>query len=231
MTDTLPTPARPSGPVARQPRRHLAVTCRPGSTGLGPNLAVGLVDVTEDRLKLRLTGPIPVGQDVEVELCAPGVGRPIKLRGAVLTCRASVDGKTSVAKVQLRHRLTFRELAELTGWHRSPRPRPADTRRPFLFLRLPPAARVAYYPASTRHPSGILVAIINPMTTDQRKRGRPKKPPGDLRSDELRIRLTAGERRALDRAAGGRTSTWARAILLLAAVTDGRPQRAGKGKK
>jgi hypothetical protein len=72
------------------------------------------------------------------------------------------------------------------------------------------------------------VAIIDPMTTGQRKRGRPRKSPEDRRSDELRIRLTAAERRALDRAAGGHTSTWARAILLLAAVTDGKRRAAAR---
>jgi len=76
---------------------------------------------------------------------------------------------------------------------------------------------------------GFSVAVINPMTIVQRKRGRPQKSPGERRTAELRIRLTAAERQALDRAAGGGTSTWARAILLLAAVTYGRAKRAGKG--
>jgi hypothetical protein len=113
MTDTLPTPGRPSGPVARHPRRNLAVVLRPGTTGLGPNIARGLVDLTEDRLKVRLNAPVRVGEDVEVELTPPGIGRPLKLRGTVSACRPSRDGKAFVAKVQLRHRLTFRELADL----------------------------------------------------------------------------------------------------------------------
>jgi hypothetical protein len=114
MTDTLPAPGSPSGPRAKCPRRHLDVVCHRGTTGLGPNLAVGLVDVTEDRLKVRLTAPVPVGEDLEVELTPPGNGKAVRLRGSVVTCRPSRDGKTSVAKVQLRHRLTFREFAELT---------------------------------------------------------------------------------------------------------------------
>jgi hypothetical protein len=114
MTDTLPTPASAAGPTARAPRRHLEVTCRRGTTGLGPNLAVGLVDVTEDRLKLRLTAPLPVVEEVEIELTPPGNGKALKLRGMVAACRPSRDGKSSVAKVRLRHRLTFRQLADLT---------------------------------------------------------------------------------------------------------------------
>jgi len=47
--------------------------------------------------------------------------------------------------------------------------------------------------------------------------GRPPKPPDERKSDELRIRLTADERAELDRAADGKTSTWARELLLRAA--------------
>jgi hypothetical protein len=115
MTDTLPTPAAAAGPAARAARRHLGVVVRRGTTGLGPNIAVGLLDLTEDRLKFRLTAPVPVGDDVEVELTPPGNGKTLKLRGAVLTCRPSRDGKSSVVKVRLRHRLTFREFADLAG--------------------------------------------------------------------------------------------------------------------
>lgn len=50
--------------------------------------------------------------------------------------------------------------------------------------------------------------------------GRPPKDPEDRKSAELRIRLTAGERDSLDRAANGKTSTWAREVLLRAAKRD-----------
>jgi hypothetical protein len=49
------------------------------------------------------------------------------------------------------------------------------------------------------------------------KRGRPFKAPKDRKSDELRIRLTVNERKALDGVADGKTSTWARELLLAAA--------------
>jgi hypothetical protein len=49
------------------------------------------------------------------------------------------------------------------------------------------------------------------------KMGRPPKPDSERKSAELRIRLTDEERKALDRAAGENTSTWAREVLLKAA--------------
>ena len=113
MTDTLPTPASQSKSAPRRPSRHIGITCRKGVTGLGPKLAVALLDVTEDRLKVRLTGPVPVGEEVEIELVPPGSGKTLKLRGDAITCRAS-GGGTFVVKVLLRHRLAFQELAAIT---------------------------------------------------------------------------------------------------------------------
>ena len=48
----------------------------------------------------------------------------------------------------------------------------------------------------------------------KKARGRPVKKASERRTAELRIRLTDSERKKLDRAAKGNTSTWAREILL-----------------
>ena len=55
------------------------------------------------------------------------------------------------------------------------------------------------------------VAIIIRMA---KERGRPPKPDDERKAAELRIRLTEAERAELDGAAGGKTSTWARDVLL-----------------
>lgn len=54
---------------------------------------------------------------------------------------------------------------------------------------------------------------------------RPTKPQDERKENVLRIRLTDDERRALDQAASGHTSTWARDVLLRAA------QAAPSGKR
>ena len=51
---------------------------------------------------------------MEAEVTPPGNGKALKFRGAVDACRPARDGKTSVAKIRLRHRLTFRQFADLT---------------------------------------------------------------------------------------------------------------------
>jgi uncharacterized protein (DUF1778 family) len=52
---------------------------------------------------------------------------------------------------------------------------------------------------------------------DKTERGRPPKADEERKSAELRIRMTQEERELLDAAAGGKTSTWARGVLLRAA--------------
>lgn len=49
------------------------------------------------------------------------------------------------------------------------------------------------------------------------RRGAPEKPPEERRSVLLPIRLTQAERDAIDVAADGKASTWARDVLLRAA--------------
>ena len=52
---------------------------------------------------------------------------------------------------------------------------------------------------------------------DKTERGRPPKADDERKSAELRIRMTQEERELLDAAAGGKTSTWARDVLIRAA--------------
>jgi uncharacterized protein (DUF1778 family) len=47
--------------------------------------------------------------------------------------------------------------------------------------------------------------------------GRKKLPESDRREKPLRIRLNSDERRLIDKAAAGNTSSWAREVLLSAA--------------
>lgn len=53
--------------------------------------------------------------------------------------------------------------------------------------------------------------------TDSPKLGRPKKPAAERRSSVLYLKLTAAERAAIDRAADGEPTVWARSVLLRAA--------------
>lgn len=94
--------------------REAALVLRRGFTGLGPNLAIGLVDVNPDGLGVQLNAPMNFGDEVEVELTSPGVGKPLKLAGEVRWNMAVGDG-TFRAGIKLRRRLTQADIANLTG--------------------------------------------------------------------------------------------------------------------
>ena len=52
---------------------------------------------------------------------------------------------------------------------------------------------------------------------DKNERGRPPKADDERKDNVLRIRMTQDEREVLDQAADGKTSSWARDVLLRAA--------------
>ena len=94
--------------------RGAALVLRRGFTGVGPNLAIGLVDVNPDGLGVQLNAPLTYGDEVEIELSSPGIGKPLRAVGEVRWSMAVGDG-TFRAGIKLRRRLTPADIANLTG--------------------------------------------------------------------------------------------------------------------
>jgi hypothetical protein len=92
--------------------RRVSVILRKGALGLGPNLAVALLDASEDGLGMRLKGPLSPGDEIEVELSPPGVRKSFKRLGEIRWCREVGDG-TFVVGIKLQKRLAFTELNDL----------------------------------------------------------------------------------------------------------------------
>jgi hypothetical protein len=93
---------------------EVALVVRRGHTGVGPNLAISLVDANPDGLGLELNAPVTFGDVVEVEFTPPGASKPLKLVADVRWCMAAGDG-TFRAGIKLRRRLTPTDIANLTG--------------------------------------------------------------------------------------------------------------------
>lgn len=55
------------------------------------------------------------------------------------------------------------------------------------------------------------------MGMSTNRMGRPPKPPAERQAARLEIRMTEAELTLIERAAGGKTSTWARQVLVRAA--------------
>jgi hypothetical protein len=74
----------------RRPQNHSRVTCHKGPFGLGPNVAVSILDVSEGGIRLVVKVPLERGQEVEVIL--EGMARrPVKVVARVVWCVAAAD--------------------------------------------------------------------------------------------------------------------------------------------
>ena len=80
--------------------------------GLGPDQALGLLNVSEDGLGARLKVAVAVGEEAEIVLTAPGTRKAYKLLGEVRWCHDAADGTFHVG-VRLRRRLAYAELSDL----------------------------------------------------------------------------------------------------------------------
>jgi hypothetical protein len=67
----------------RPPKRSSKITCRKGLLGLGPNLAVELLDLSSGGVRLVVKGSFKKGDEVEVGLMAPGALREVVRKGQV----------------------------------------------------------------------------------------------------------------------------------------------------
>jgi PilZ domain len=93
--------------------RKIGIEYRKGVMGLGPDLAIVLLDVSEDGLGVRLKLAVTPGDEAEIVLTSPGTRKAYKLLGEVRWCRDAGDG-TFLAGVQLRRRLAYADLSDLT---------------------------------------------------------------------------------------------------------------------
>lgn len=112
MSESTPPPNR-RGASRLKPKATSKVVCMTGKFGMGPNVAVSLLDVAELGIRLVLKTAVPVGSEVEVGLEAPGDRRPTTVPGEVVWCVALADGNHCIG-VRLRKPLPYPLLQGLT---------------------------------------------------------------------------------------------------------------------
>jgi hypothetical protein len=99
-----------------RPRRaakgSIRAACRLGRTGLGKNLALRLLDVSEAGACLALAQAVGPGREVEVGLLAPCCGREHRRAGQVVWCAAAADG-SHLAGVRFDQPLSYAILHDL----------------------------------------------------------------------------------------------------------------------
>jgi hypothetical protein len=110
-------PATPARAPRRRARRAPAktnakVTCRRGTLGLGPNLAGGVLDLSETGIRLVVREDLPPGLEIEVGLEGLGHPRPLRLTARVVWSVATADGRYCIG-AEFRRRLTYADLHAL----------------------------------------------------------------------------------------------------------------------
>lgn len=98
----------------RQPRPSLKVFCRRGSTGLGPNIAVAILDLSETGVRLTAKAELNKGQEIEIELTFPGQNGTIKRLADVVWCVAAADEGIYCLGARFQKRLAYGEFVALS---------------------------------------------------------------------------------------------------------------------
>jgi hypothetical protein len=97
----------------RSAKRSVGVTCFKGALGLGANLAVSLLDLSESGVRMIIKTGLDKGQEVEIGLLGPGRSRPIKLLANVAWSVPAADGTFCVGAC-FQRRLAYADLLHLT---------------------------------------------------------------------------------------------------------------------
>ena len=117
MTESEPRPTPTAKnrrrAIRRSPRRATKITCLKGVMGLGPNLALQLLDVAECGVRLVVKQEILKGQEVELTLQGMGHPRPLKLNAEVVWCVPTAE-KTYCIGARFRKNLSYADLQQLT---------------------------------------------------------------------------------------------------------------------
>jgi len=96
-------------------KKGVDVAVRKGTLGLGPNLAIAGLEISDDGIQVRIKSELKAGDEVEVRLTGVGRSKPTPLIADVRWCRpdtADASGRTFLLGAMFRHRLTHAQLAE-----------------------------------------------------------------------------------------------------------------------
>jgi hypothetical protein len=118
MSTVPPTSVKPvTRPNLRRSRRQppkqsTKLRAYRNAFGLGPNIAVSILDVSETGVRLVTKEPLAKRAEFELILEAPGM-RPIKLIAQVIWSLALADGNLCVG-AEFAKRITYAELTALS---------------------------------------------------------------------------------------------------------------------
>lgn len=92
-----------------KPKASAKAFCLKGSLGLGRNIAVSIIDVSETGARLMVKEAIKQEQDVEVILEHTSLAKPVKRVGKVMWCEPTEEGSYRIG-------VRFEKLLLYTDW-------------------------------------------------------------------------------------------------------------------
>jgi hypothetical protein len=96
------------------PRGGVEVTCQQGNTGLGPNLAVSILDISETGIRLMVNRSLEKNEEIEINLLSLGNPRPMKLLANVVWSVAAAEGNYCVG-ARFQKRIQYSDFSRLTN--------------------------------------------------------------------------------------------------------------------
>lgn len=100
--------------LRRNPKRTSKVTCRRGLFGIGPNIAVRLLDISETGIRLMVNTQLEVRKEVEIGLLAPGCLRETMCKGEIVWSVPAQDGNHIIG-IRLYKRLEYATVSDLSA--------------------------------------------------------------------------------------------------------------------
>lgn len=94
-------------------KKGVALTVRKGTMGLGPNLAIGGVELSDDGIQVRVKSELKRGDEIEIGLTGIGRSKPMTLISEVRWCKEDLDddsGEFFYVGAKFRRRLAYAEI-------------------------------------------------------------------------------------------------------------------------
>ena len=76
----------------QRPKPSTEIACRPQTVIVGPDVAVAVLDISADGIRLMVNAPLEKGQRIEVDLEGIGYCRPLQLSAEVIWSLETADG-------------------------------------------------------------------------------------------------------------------------------------------
>jgi hypothetical protein len=111
------SPPPPKTPNRRRGRRQLPkgatkTQCYPNALGLGQNIALAVLDLSETGVRLLVKQKLTPGREVEIGLEGVGHRRPVKILGRVAWTVKTSDGNHCVG-VEFQRTLPYADFLQL----------------------------------------------------------------------------------------------------------------------